>query len=354
MTAERPRREIGGCHLCGLPSERDFCSYCTIEKKPSNETSKIEWPPSKDGLESLYNGTGMSVRDIARHVCRGYTTVQYWMRKYGIDRREREEAARTVVRKYPVRPFSSDGVEKAYLFGLVLGDLHAIKAHKCIVLSTSTSVPMMVELVTDSFIKYARPRIIPTYYIINGRPLGGWRIRFYLDLTFVFLLEKYDKNVPSWVLASDEKFKAFLAGVFDAEGHIGIYASGKGSGGVSTQLSVVNSNLNLISCLYNELRRWGYPVRVKTQESSGSKWHSLVLEQREPVQRLLATLPFRHPKKKAVARMILRLPPVLNAAGRREAIGTYKAMMESMKRHDREEGEASLAAFRIRFNDMIV
>ncbi len=231
-----------------------------------------------------------------------------------------------------------------------MGDLHVQKIHKSIVIYTSTSVPRMVELVTDSFVKYARPRIRPTRYLVDGRPLGGWRIRFHLDLSFEFLLEKYTEKIPSWVLSSDEIFFAFLAGIFDAEGHVGIYA-GKRGRGISTQFSVANSNRKLIDCLFTELRKRGCPVRIRTLKSVDSTWCLLVLERRALVQFLLKALPFRHPKKKEVARMILRLPPVLDAEGRRNAIGGYKMLVKSMKQDDRREGEESLATLGFRSND---
>lgn len=160
-------------------------------------------------------------------------------------------------------------------------------------------------------------------------------------------MEKYSEEIPNWVVSTDERFYAFLAGVYDAEGHLGIYISRIRSGGLSTQLSVVNTNRKLINCLSYQLRSRGFPVRIKSQKSTDSTWYALVLEQRMYVQRLLKMMAFRHPKKKAVARLILRLPEALNARGRADAVAEYKGISESMSRDDRREGEVSLLALQI-------
>lgn len=339
---ENDYSDIKRCWLCDLPSEAEICSYCTIKPKPKRQPSELRWPPSEGDLEKLYNDSGMSLHDIARFVGRGYATVHYWFRKYDLVRRNREEASRSIVRKYPVRGFSGRISEKAYMFGIAFGDLHVKKSRKSIEVYTSTSVPSMVDLLIDTFAKYARAKITPTIYYLKGKKIGGWRVRAFLDRSFAFLLEKYSATVPDWVTSSDDTFWSFLAGLFDSEGHSGIYNSERHHGGSTTQLTIVNTNLKLIRWLRSRMEARGFHPIISSERSNTSVWYRLEFGRREELQTLLRILPSRHPKKKVVARLLLKIPTRMDAETSSRIIQEYKLLKQAMKEDDRRQGLSSI------------
>lgn len=342
MGLGNPASATTTCLLCGLPSETVLCSYCTLSPKPSKAIQGLNWPPSANNLHELYHESVMSVHAIANLYCKPYSSMIYWMYKHGIEMREREDAARIVVRRYPIRPWSSSLEDKAYVFGLGQGDLNVERKHKSIAVSTSTSVLWMVEVVSDAFMKYARPSLRPTIYKLNGKVIGGWRIRFFLDESFGFLLDKYNESIPRWITGSTALTFAFLAGLFDAEGHVGIYTSKGSKGGPVVQLTFTNANARLVNWLYRALKSRGFPVSLRSQEASGSLWYTVTLQQLEYVQKLLKMMPFRHPKKKAVARLLLSMKLDMNPQLKLKFATEYKMLKKAMKRDDRAEGETSI------------
>lgn len=294
----------------------------------------------------MYHANTMSVHAIARLYEKPYTSMLRRMHKHGIILREREKAARMVVRRYPTRPWSSGLEEKAYVFGLGMGDLNVEKKHKSIVASTSTSVLPMVELVADTFMRYARPSLRPTVYEVKGKMIGGWRIRFVLDESFGFLLGKYNRRIPRWIVGSSAATATFLAGLFDAEGHVGIYTSQGGQGGPVIQLTFTNAGRWLVGWVYRALKSNGFPVSIRSCEAPGSAWYIVTVQRLEYVQKLLKMMPFRHPKKKAVARLLLPMKPDMGVQSKREFAVKFKRLKEEMKRDDRAEGETSVRAIR--------
>lgn len=285
------------------------------------------------------------MHDIAKLTGRGYATIHYWMHKHGVAMREREEASRAITRRYPIRSFSGTLEEKAYLFGIALGDLHARKVHKSIEIYTSTSVPSMVDLVVDAFSRYGRFRVRSTIYEVRGKKIGGWRVRAYLDLSFAFLLEKYTARRPAWILSSHSTFMAFLAGLFDAEGHSGIYDSKDHKGGSTTELTITNTNSKLIVWLRTQMKALGFHPRISSESSNDCVWYALILGRRVEIQRILRMMPFRHPKKKAVARILLGIPTRMNSIQKSAIINEFKLLRKAMKDDDRREGSAAVFEF---------
>jgi LAGLIDADG DNA endonuclease family protein len=295
----------------------------------------------KEELVNLYD-SGMSLHDIAALSTRSYSTIHYWMSKYRLARRRREEASRTATRQYPIRCFAGSEKEKAYLFGFALGDLYVGRVHKSIEVYTSTSVPSMVDLVLDNFSRYARPKITPTTYEVDGNKIGGWRVRAFLDSSFGFLLQKYSINVPDWVMASNDIWWSFLAGLFDAEGHSGIYNSDDHRGGPTTEWTIVNTRLALIRALHSQMTSFGFHPRISTERNGASVWHQLIINRRDEIQRILRTMPFRHPKKKVVGRFLLKIPMRMNAQAGTRIILEYKSLRRMMKEDDRTQGLAAI------------
>jgi LAGLIDADG DNA endonuclease family protein len=335
-------RATKNCWLCDSPSETDECSYCTLGAKSKVGLLAVDWPPKKDELERLYSNMGLSMHAISRLNRRSYSSIHYWMRKYGLVSRDREEASREATRRYPVREFRGGPNEKAYIFGIAKGDLYVREHHKAIGIYTSTSVPSMVDLLVDTFSKYARPWIHSTIYYLRGGKIGGWRVRFCLDHSFAFLLRKYSNALPSWVTTSNQTFLAFLAGFYDAEGHLGIYSSESHRGGPTTELTFTNTDLHLVREIRSRLVAYGFHPRISDEQVKGSSWYILKLGRRNEIRELLVAIPFRHPKKKAVARFMFSIPQRMDARTSSRVIQAYKSMKREMKEEDRQQGLAAV------------
>lgn len=258
------------------------CSPALISKKLKYYKIPTWWNPvstSKEELESLYNKNGLSVAEIAKHFNCGKTTIVNKMHAFGITSRKKiillsrdalEElyhnqkleqkqiagllgcAQATISNKmkkakikardkseistkYPKHDFSNDLLEKAYLIGFRLGDLHARKHRNLISIECTTTRPEQVELIKGLFEKY-------THISAKTNKQGIIKISFRLNNSFYFLLEKQD-NIPNWILDNNNFFLAFLAGYTDAEGCVGIYKDRKNRVSVMFILRTYDKNI---------------------------------------------------------------------------------------------------------------
>ena len=155
------------------------------------------------------------------------STIFAKFRKYNIPLRSVEEsirlstprransAAKSLI-KLPRNPFSNNILEKAYLLGFTMGDLHVDKRKygETIYVGFSTTKKDQLDLIKSLFERYSLIRIHSNKYN-NYQSIIG------LDKSFEFLLQYKKKRVPKWVFGR-EKFLHFLAGYIDAEGHFGV------------------------------------------------------------------------------------------------------------------------------------
>jgi hypothetical protein len=120
------------------------------------------------------------------------------------------------VTKYPKKDFSCSLIEKAYLIGFRLGDLHVRKntyGQTIFVQSWSTKKEQ-IDLMKKLFRNYGN-------VLLSKRNDGNNGFTCYLNLSFSFLLKKQD-NIEKWILKNNDYFLSFLGGYVDAEGHFGI------------------------------------------------------------------------------------------------------------------------------------
>jgi hypothetical protein len=165
--------------------------------------------PSRHVLEEMYIKQRMLQRQISAKLGVHRATILRWMKAYGIPARPKAEA----ITRYPKRDFSGDPVEKAYLIGFRLGDLHVKKPHQnglTIRVDCTTTKIEQIELIKQLFGNYGH------IWLSKRRADGNRLIVCFLNESFAFLLEKRDR-IEEWILKSDELFAAFLAGYSDAE-----------------------------------------------------------------------------------------------------------------------------------------
>ena len=196
--------------------------------------------------------------------------------------------------------FSLPSQEKAYLFGLVMGDLTPIKKSSYTLrLITHTTHTYFRDLLWNTFKKYG-----PVSANINKK--GEYRFVAYLDyLSFLFLLETKTGKIPSWL--SKKYFYSFLAGFIDSDGSVLIRKSGRYFQYV---IRFFSENLDLLLNVKNSLESLNYHLSIHKNHSKGEvhyhrgikfqynhDYYTLEVYRRQETLNLLKIIPLRHPEK---------------------------------------------------------
>ena len=198
---------------------------------------------SIESLETLYNKYGLKQKEIAALLGCEQATISNQMKKAKIKSREKSETST----KYPKHNFSNDLLEKAYMIGFRLGDLHIRKHRHLISMDSTTTRIEQIELIKNLFNKY-------THVSTKKTKWGHIKIHCLLNQSFAFLLGKED-NIPTWILDKKEAFLSFFAGYTDAEGCIGIYADKKGR--ISTMFILRTYDRNILKQMWKKISSLG-------------------------------------------------------------------------------------------------
>lgn len=187
-----------------------------IKVRNLSEAQKLRWGVNipEGELRNFYEKQGLSTSQIAQQYGVSQTTIVNRMKEYHIKARPFPEA--TII--YPKSDFSGDLIEKAYLIGFRLGDLHVEKPNEngqVIAVSCCSTKGEQIQLFKKLFDRYTHVNV--------GKPDKEGRVctTCCLNLSFDFLLPQEDK-IEEWILANRDHFIAFVAGYTDAEGYIGI------------------------------------------------------------------------------------------------------------------------------------
>jgi len=109
-----------------------------------------------------------------------------------------------------------------------------------------------------------------------------------------------------WVARSESTIIAYLSGLFDAEGSVGIY---RNAGTTALTITFYNTNLELLTLVHSWLTRLGYhPLTPYLDKRKGFRSPGYHIEMKkdywrvmvatfEESQSLLASLPLRHREK---------------------------------------------------------
>ena len=257
----------------------------------------------------LHVDRGISLNDVAILVgnkTSGYTSWLY--RQLGIKCRPFEEARlkgiREKRRKYERKPFDGTDEDRAYLLGLRHGDLSVSKPWKDVVrVSTSTTHPAMANLFLSLFEPYGHVYQNPRYK--KDTKSYEWNLYTIVDSSFDFLLAIFSE-VSDWLLSNPSLLRAYLAGLFDAEGSVSIHAARLLT---SLNATYYNTNLGLIRFVFNALSKLGYrPQRPYLDKKKGFRspgyhiemkkdYWRVVLGRFDECQGFLRDLPIRHQEK---------------------------------------------------------
>ena len=252
---------------------------------------------------------GVSLGDIAKRIgskTSGYTS---WLtRQLGIQPRDFEEARlkgiHEKVRKYERKPFDGTDEDKAYLLGLKHGDLYASIPWKGVVrISTSTTHPAMAELFGALFNSSGHVYQHPRYK--KDTNTYEWNLSTIVDDSYSFMLLPRGE---CWnrLARSESTILAYLSGLFDAEGSIGIY---RNASTTALTLAFYNTDLDLMNIVHSWLTILGYnPLKPYLDKPKGFRSPGFHIEMKkdywrvmiatfEESQSLLSKLTLRHREK---------------------------------------------------------
>jgi hypothetical protein len=345
----------------------------------------LAWPPKKEDLERLYlveklsaakiaerygligrykttkvaestvlhhlKKNGIAMRDPAEHVRRvTEQMVDEWVKRYhggeslkriagdlvspvtvmlhlearGINRRDKIQSQIAAVTKHKKYPFNGTREAIAYLIGFSRGDLNVSRHGRAIRVKTSTTHPLMIELLKKLFTPYGHVLIYPRKSELAGYE---WSFQADLDLTFVFLWD-YRRSLPKWIFRK-KYFLSFVSGVFDAEGSIVLNQRRI----LKFEMGITNSDVGLLELISAKMKKLGYPFRLyRTNESV---WQLRIWDLAK-VMELLRVLLLQHPEKLAKAAIALsRDEAIIN-----KTVDSLEESWRSLKREIRSGRDA--------------
>jgi hypothetical protein len=162
-----------------------------------------------DELRRLYVEEGWSSTAIGKKFNVAGSTVRSHLRRAGINVHRNPSTRRLDGRSQ----CSNSVVFRSYVLGLVWGDFAVEQKRptsRTIRVRSSTTRLEQVNLTERVFGSFGSVSYVNRYLCVS------------LDVSFRFLLEKYAKEVPTWIRGT-EASSAFAAGYIDAEGSFGVY-----------------------------------------------------------------------------------------------------------------------------------
>jgi len=267
-------------------------------------------------LEGLYFEEKLSTTEIARKLHKSQYCVWNICRRLGTSLRTPDEGGRIYAPKRAPnhrRLFDGTILEQAYLKAFARGDLDVRRVSSlAILVSATTTHPDFVSLFASLFRTYGPVYTYPVYDKARGY---RWKVAARLDLSFSFMLEQ--KGSPCTSFSSKKEFFAWLAGIIDSDGSVGIIHSGNYA---RLNLQISNQDVSLLDYVRIELGREGFfvtgPYRNYIKGQKTRTWHIrynadmfyLLLQRGEDVRRLLPMMPLRHSEEKKRRELALRLP----------------------------------------------
>jgi hypothetical protein len=260
-------------------------------------------------LDHLHNTKGVSLNDIAKLIgnkTSGYTS---WVcRELGVKPRAFEEARlkgiREKRRKYGRKPFDGTDEDRAYLLGLRHGDLSVSRPWKGVVrVSTSTTHPALAQLFRSLFEPHGHVYQHPRYK--KDTQTYEWNLGVIVDSSFDFLCSPFSE-VVGWILSKQSTTLAYLGGLLDAEGSVGIYPAKRLT---SVNIVYYNTNLQLMLFVHKAIQILGYrPLKPYLDKKKGFRspgyhiemkkdYWRVLLARFEECQDFLRRLPLRHSEK---------------------------------------------------------
>ncbi|MDP4012160.1 MAG: LAGLIDADG family homing endonuclease [Candidatus Nanoarchaeia archaeon] len=255
---------------------------------------------------ALYKN-GRPIREISRKLSLDRRNIKNILEENKVKIRNSRTALIQMGHIKEKRKFKLNKQNKAYLFGLVSGDLTPVKkSNYTLKLITHTTHIFFADLLYRIFAKYG-----PTNYIINKR--GEFRFQSHLDLeSFAFLLKTKKEEIPNWI--KKENFLSYLAGFVDSDGSIIIRKTGEYFQYV---IRFFGENLKILKEIKTRLQSLGYRPSMHKNHSKGDSsnykgikikynkdYYCLEIYRKAETLRLMKEIPIKHPEKIAKIKLI--------------------------------------------------
>jgi len=249
----------------------------------------------------LYSQEQISLRKLAKMFRSTKKTIHNVLEENGINIRNNDESIRLANTKHPKSVFSGNKCEKAYMIGLIKGDITPfVRSKFTLRLTTSSSRKALLDLFKNVFGNYG-----PIYIYTSRNVLSNysWNITAELDLdSFGFLLK------PKIELTNDKLLSFnFIAGLIDSDGSIFIRKSGKYFQYV---IRIYNEDICLLKLIKDFLYSEGFNVSFQLFSKAGdvrkgkgltirynNDYYAVELTQKKDVIELLSLLPLKHSEK---------------------------------------------------------
>lgn len=253
-----------------------------------------------------------SIRKIARDLNIDRQTIRKILTRSKINIRNHQTSIKLTNQKHIKIPFNNNSNEKAYLIGLVKGDLTPIKKSKYTLrLSVSSGHKSFINYLKEIFIKYGPVHVYPA----KNKNTYQWQLCADLDLkSFYFLLNARKSSLPKF---NKDEFFNFLAGLIDTDGSVYLRKTGKY---VQYMLRIFSQDLKILKQINNYLHKHGFNSVLYRNSKKGETrnhfnfkitynrdYYILELSIREEVYSLLKLLPLKHPEKIERKNIILDL-----------------------------------------------
>jgi len=249
-----------------------------------------------------------SIRAVSRQTHISRTKIRKILIETGIRIPDSRTAQLAVGYIQEKKKFCLSPQEKAYLYGLVMGDLTPIlKSKYTLKLITTSTHKTFMEMLCKTFKKYG---------ITNHKETKNkntFRFQSHIDLeSFLFLLDTKNKCMPTWIKAHN--FYNFLGGFIDSDGSIIVRKSGNYFQYV---IRFFSQNLDLLLEIKSKLKSIGYHLSIHKSHSKGHisyhknvkfqynrNYYTLETYKKEETLDLLGKIPIRHPEKIAKKNLI--------------------------------------------------
>jgi hypothetical protein len=256
-------------------------------------------------LDGLHNVKKFSLLKISKEIGRSYTLIWGLCRSLQIPTRNIAEADRESAAsrsKHKRRSFDGTEDDRDYMLGFRNGDLTAWQVSgTAIMVTSSTTHPAFADLFHQLFDKYGPVYQYPMY---DGERGYKWKLATRLDNSFQFLLTKSEEALRQCA-ADRTRFFSWLAGLVDADGHIGIANS---SGYTRISLGIGSINYDFLDSIRQTLATFYYHVTgpYRSYDSGFTTPYGityskgmcyLYVQRTKEAQLLLTNLPNRHAEK---------------------------------------------------------
>lgn len=251
------------------------------------------------------------IREISRNLKIDRNAIRKILRNNKINIRNSRASLISMGHIKEKKKFKVESKEKAYLFGLVMGDLTPVKkSNYTLKLITHTTHPLFRDLLLESFRDYG----ITNYKLTKNGEQYRFQSHICLE-SFNFLTNSKENRIPPWI--DKENFFHFLAGYIDADGSIMVRKTREYFQFV---VRLFSQKLERLIEIKEILQNRGYFVSMHKSHSKGDTsthngkifkynkdYYVIEICRKNEVLKLLRILPIRHKEKIAKVNLIYEI-----------------------------------------------